>query len=125
MVRTQRSGLMLGGADDASAFEETRRELLQGDYLGVGTYQSIGVGIDVPRVMAGVVSTPIGRNRQFFGQVRGRVCRPWPGKRRGVLYYLWDESVFPDAPRNLAAWNDGLVEAWSPARGEWLRVEAA
>lgn len=113
------SGLMLGGKDDSGSFDETQAMLQRGEGVGVGTFQSIGVGIDVPRVMSGCVSTPLGKNPQFFNQVRGRVCRPWPGKRTGFLYYLWDEAIFPDLPKHVASWNEGLVQVLGPS-GDWV-----
>lgn len=114
------SGLMLGGEDSAVQFQESKALLLSGVLqVAVGTYKACGQAIDLPNVRAGVCATPIGANKQFFGQVRGRVCRPFPGKAVGYLYYLWDEQVFPDAARNLMSWNDGRVEIFDRARGEW------
>jgi superfamily II DNA or RNA helicase len=115
------TGLLLGSAGSAVQFEESKSLLLKGVLkVAVGTFKAVGQGIDLPNVMAGVCATPIGANKQFFGQVRGRVCRVWPGKQVGYLYYLWDEQVFPDAGRNLLNWNDGLVEIFDRANKQWM-----
>lgn len=106
-------GLMMGGTESSAAFLESRDLLDRGKLpVAVGTFNAIGTGIDIPSVRAGVVSTPLGANRQFFGQVRGRICRAAKGKTVGYLYYLWDRDVFPHAPRNLIDWNDGRVEVF-------------
>lgn len=115
------SGLMLGGVESTVQFQESKALLLKGVLkVAVGTYKACGQAIDLPNVMAGVCATPIGANRQFFGQVRGRICRPFPGKDAGYLYYLWDQQVFPEAARNLLNWNDGRVEIFDRDRGEWV-----
>lgn len=115
------TGLLLGSSGNAEQFEESKSLLLRGILkVAVGTFKAVGQGIDIPNVLAGVVATPIGENRQFFGQVRGRICRLYPGKKVGYLYYLWDRLVFPDAARNLMKWNDGLVEVYSRDDERWV-----
>lgn len=115
------SGLLLGSEGNSEQFEESKRLLLKGVLkVAVGTFNAVGQGIDIPNVMAGVCATPIGGNRQFFGQVRGRICRVVPGKKVGHLYYLWDHLVFPDSARNMCNWNDGLVEVYDRQRKEWV-----
>lgn len=105
-----RCGLLLGGEDNAVRYAEDKARLKSGDLpFCAGTFQAVGRGIDMPAVRAGVMSTPIGANRQFFGQVRGRCCRPAPGKERGTLYVLWDREVFPYMPSTLEKWNGGNV----------------
>lgn len=117
------AGLLMGGRE--SDFAEYKALLMSGKLkVAVGTFKAIGQGIDLPSVLAGVCATPIGSNRQFFGQVRGRVCRPFPGKTVGHLYYLWDREVFPDAARNLVSWNDGLVEVFNRSHGRWVPFRA-
>lgn len=114
------TGLLLGGEGSAAQFEESKALLLSGVLkAAVGTFKSIGQGIDLPNVLAGVLATPIGANRQFFGQVRGRVCRPFQGKDVGYLYYLWDREVFPDVARNLVLWNDRRVEIYDRVSRTW------
>lgn len=115
------SGLLLGSAASAEMFAESKELLLSGVLkVAVGTFKAVGQGIDIPNVLAGVCATPVGKNRQFFGQVRGRICRVVPGKRVGHLYYLWDRHVFPEAPRNLLSWNDGLVEVFDSRGKSWV-----
>lgn len=113
-------GLMLGGADNAVRFNEDKARLAAGTLdVAAGTFAAIGQGIDVPHVEAGIMATPIGNNRQFFNQVRGRVCRTSPGKKRATLYLMWDRRVFPDAPKTYASWNGGDVEVWDAEHEVW------
>lgn len=101
-------GLLLGSDADATRFAEDRERLETGDLqVAVGTYNAIGQGIDIPLVRSAVVATPIGDNRQFFGQVRGRVCRPSAGKRVGHLVYLWDHHLFHRQLGRIHEWSDG------------------
>lgn len=117
-----RCGLMLGGDDNRQRFEEDKARLLASELdVAAGTFAAIGQGIDVPTVRAGIVATPFGQNRQFFGQVRGRVCRVAPGKTSAVLYVLWDRAVFPYLDRTLAGWNGGNTYVRSET-GEWHAV---
>jgi superfamily II DNA or RNA helicase len=119
-----RAGLMLGGSgDDAARFKESQERLEVGLLqIAIGTFQSIGVGIDIPLVRSGVCATPISaRNPQFFNQVRGRICRSSEGKDSAHLYYMWDQHVFPDQPWAISKWNDGLVEM--KEGGKWKRVK--
>jgi len=118
-------GLLLGGAgEDRERFREDREKLLDGRLaIAIGTFNALGVGINLPVVRAGIVATPIsGSNRQFFGQVRGRICRvsEASGKDSAVLYYLWDRHVFPNQLRNLLKWNDGRVEILNGER--WVHA---
>ena len=118
-------GLLLGGAENASDFEETVHRMRSGALaLGVGTYQAVGTGMDIKPVSRAVCSTPIHANRQFFGQVRGRLCRIAPGKTDAEMVCLWDAKVFGDIPlRNLRRWNArGRVLVWD--FGTWVDVNA-
>ena len=73
-----------------------------------GTVQSLGTGIDLPSVEVGVLATPIGNNRQLYGQIRGRLSRPGEGKRPG-LYVLWDHKVTGVATlRRMLEWNTAV-----------------
>jgi superfamily II DNA or RNA helicase len=113
-----RVGRLTGGADYAEEFERARTGLLDGTLrAGVGTYQAIGTGIDLPSVGVCVAATPIGANKQFFHQVRGRVCRVAPGKTAARLWYPWDVEVHPGHLRNLRAWNERVKVA---AGGAWV-----
>jgi superfamily II DNA or RNA helicase len=114
-------GLMLGGAENATRFGEDKRRLLAGELkVAAGTFAAIGQGIDVPNVQAGIVATPFGANRQFFGQVRGRICRASRGKDTAVLYVLWDRNVFPSLHRTVSGWNDGRTTVLDA--GQWKSV---
>jgi superfamily II DNA or RNA helicase len=115
------TGLLLGSDESSQQFEESKALLLKGVLkVAVGTFKAVGQGIDLPNVLAGVCATPLGFNPQFFGQVRGRVCRVFPGKSVGYLYYLWDHRVFPDAARNLMTWNHGRVEIFDRSARAWV-----
>lgn len=87
-----RSGCLLGGADNRVAFERAVAGFKSGDLrAGVGTYQAIAQGLDLPSVSRGICLTPIGaKNHQQLGQVRGRICRSSDGKDVGRLVYLLD-----------------------------------
>lgn len=106
-----RSGAMIGGEDFRATFIDTLEGLRSGKTLvGVGTVQAMGTGIDLPQVGVGVVSMPIASNKQLFGQVRGRVCRPHGLRQYGRLYYLWDQHVYGDDPlANLVRWNNRVL----------------
>lgn len=105
------SGLMIGGDDYARVYDETRAALVGGHVnVAIGTIQSIGQGIDVPRVGTVVLAAPAAANRQMFNQARGRACRPYPGRKRGRVIYLWDRHVFPWHLKNLVAWYPGQVK---------------
>jgi superfamily II DNA or RNA helicase len=102
-----RAGFMIGGADYRKEFVQTAEDLRSGKKsVGVGTVQSIGVGIDFPAVGTAVVMTPIAGNRQLTNQVRGRVCRPFRDKE-AELIYLWDRHCSYARPhlKNLVAHN--------------------
>jgi superfamily II DNA or RNA helicase len=101
-----RTGTLLGGEEDSAEFERTVAALSGGDLMwAAGTLQACGTGLDIPAVDVGVVATPIASNRQWFNQVRGRLCRIAPGKRGAWIYYIWDPAVHGLTPlRNLARW---------------------
>lgn len=103
-----RCGLLLGGDDYRVRYAEDKERLKSGDLpVCTGTFAAVGQGIDMPAVRSGVMATPIGNNRQFFGQVRGRICRPSEGKSFGRLFVLWDRYIFPDMERSVRLWNGG------------------
>jgi len=117
-----RVGYLLGGPESAKEFAETVTGLRDGSVrAGVGTYKAVGTGIDIPRIGVGVAVTPIASNEQFFGQVRGRMCRTAVGKKNARLHVLWDQRVYPRHLDNVMRWNNDVVvrdEAgnWEPAR---------
>lgn len=115
-------GLMLGGTGrDATLYEEARDRIVSGSLqFAVGTFNALGVGINMPAIMSSVCALPLGNNKQYFGQVRGRTCRTSDGKTQAFLYYLWDRRIFPRAPRRIAKWNSGRVEILKG--DDWVHV---
>lgn len=116
-------GSMRGGNDkvDEAEYEAALEGLKVGRLkVAVGTFHSIGTGIDIPLIRSGVCATPISeKNKQFFGQVRGRICRTSKGKDDAHIYMLWDRHVFPDYVGTLKRWNDKRVQEfdgrlWKP-----------
>ncbi len=117
-----RCGLMIGGNDNATRFKEDKSSLLDGSLpVAAGTFHALGVGLNIPRVRAGVMALPMGSNKQFFNQVRGRVCRSAPGKEDAFLYILWDRHVFPHLPKVVRKWNRGRTQVLSED-GLWTDV---
>lgn len=115
-------GLMLGSDESAAELVESTEGLLTGTMMmAAGTYQAIGQGIDLPVVDRGICATPLGTNRQLFGQVRGRFCRTAEGKDDAILFYLWDRHVFGlNHLVNLKRWNRNVkvktANGWIEAR---------
>lgn len=116
------TGVMVGGAGDAAAFEASRDGITSGRLrAAVGTVQAIGQGLDLPAVSRGILVTPIASNRQAFGQVRGRICRVAEGKNGARLYVLHDRLVYGKTMvRNLSKWNSTVLVQdnsgrWVPA----------
>lgn len=118
-----RTGYLLGGPESAKEFASTVSGLKDGSVrVGVGTYKAIGTGIDIPRIGVAVGVTPIAGNQQFFGQVRGRVCRTAKGKTGARLYVLWDRNVYPRHLKNLVSWNAEVVVRDSA--GDWVPAKS-
>jgi hypothetical protein len=116
---------MLGGAGaDGLEFDRARAGLRDGSVgAGVGTYEALGEGIDLPAVAVGFATTPIATNKQRFNQVRGRLCRPSEGKSHGRLYVAFDRYVFDErAFNNILSWNRTVKVFW---RGAWVDARAA
>jgi hypothetical protein len=122
-----KGGLLLGKQEkgDAENFDRTKRGLETGDLqFGVGTYQAMGTGIDIPALDVGVLMHPIANDKKgqpFFRQVRGRMCRKSGEHDESWLYYVWDHSIYGKTPlRNLANWCRRVVVyeggEWIPAR---------
>lgn len=119
-------GLLLGGSGvDRERFESDSKRLMSGSLkMAMGTFNSLGVGINLPAIRAGIITTPIsGKNPQFFNQVRGRICRTSKdsGKTSAVLYYVWDRAIFPRQLQNLRKWNQGNVEILQD--GKWVSCD--
>ena len=101
--------LMLGGDEWADRFDATKEGLASGRLRAAcGTIQAVGTGIDMPALSRAVLATPVGSNRQLYGQIRGRLARP--GKDDAVLYVLWDRHVQGLSPlKNMLRWNRTVV----------------
>ncbi len=121
-----RTGFLIGGDDYRVEFRKSVQGVEAGTVrVGVGTFQAIGQGLDLPSVSVGVCATPIAANRQVFNQVRGRFCRTSAGKTTARLYYPWDRKVFGTKHlQNLVQWNADVVVrqegTWVSAR-EYLQ----
>ncbi len=118
-----KSSLALGGDDRSAQFDETidglRDRTLQ---VGVGTFQKLGTGHDVPTVAAGVAATPVHSNKSFMEQVKGRICRTSEGKLNARIYVMWDQHVFANVPLfNLKKWNK-VVRVWNITDRRWMDV---
>lgn len=115
------SGIMLGGAEAKSQFNQTKEDVRTGKARVItGTISAIGTGLDFPAIGRGIVTMPIANNKQLMQQVRGRFCRACEetGKTKGVLYYLWDRAVHGRKPlENLVRHNRTVLVLNN--RGEW------
>lgn len=136
VAHDSRVGVIVG----EKKYERESAETIAGIKTGaivaaVGTYQSIGTGVDLPAADRGVAITPIYTNRSFFKQVRGRVCRvdrsAGAKKKDAILYVLWDRAVHGLVPlRNYLRWNDKKVKVrnddgtWEDGRAFLKRAEA-
>jgi superfamily II DNA or RNA helicase len=114
------TGFLIGGLDYQQEFRKSVEAVERGTIrVGVGTFQAIGQGLDLPSVQVGVCCTPIASNKQVFGQVRGRFCRTSAGKTTARLYYLYDRHVFGWRHlRNLVSWNADVVVR--DTSGQWI-----
>lgn len=113
-----RSGFVVGEqpAESQATLERFRDGRVS---VVVGTYQSLGTGVDMPRVSRGVFCSPIANNdkgKSQFKQFRGRFARRAPGKADPEIVYLWDVHVFGARPlRHLCRWANDVRVEW---RGE-------
>ena len=117
-----RTGIMLGGEEWRVRFEEAKAGLLSKRLSVVtGTIQAVGTGIDIPSLSRGILATPIGSNRQLYGQIRGRLSRP--NKGDAVLYVLWDRFVQGKSMlKRLLAWNRSVLVR--DEDGSWVEGRA-
>lgn len=115
-----RSAVVLGGADHRIESKSTIDRFRTGEMSSiVGTYQAVGVGLDLPAVARGIFATPKanGNGRSQFKQFRGRLARRSEGKTDAVAYYMWDRLLFGEKPlRNICKWNKTVRVWW---QGEW------
>jgi superfamily II DNA or RNA helicase len=131
-----RIGVIVGDAALKQEAAETIKGIKSGSIVAaIGTYQSIGTGVDLPAADRGVAITPIYTNRSFFKQVRGRVRRvdrrAGAKKKDSILYVLWDRAVHGLVPlRNYLKWNDKRVKvrlddgSWEDGRAFLKQAEA-
>lgn len=108
------AGLLLGGAENKQEYNYTRDAIREGrQRAAIGTYQAVGVGVDLPSLSVGVCATPCAnyRNSRFqWNQYRGRFARVSPGKLKAVMFYIWDEALFGDKPVGyLTDWNRNVT----------------
>lgn len=120
VARDPRVGVIVGDGGFARESDDTLAGIREGRILAaVGTYQSIGTGVDIPAVDRLVALTPIHNNKTFFGQARGRGCRvdraPGARKKDSIMYVLWDCAVHGLAPlRAYLRFNGGNVKVRRP-----------
>lgn len=115
-----KAGFLIGGPDYQKEFDQTRAAFEGGEiHVAVGTFQAIGYGIDLPKAAVVMATTPIAGNKQFFNQVRGRVCRIAKGKKTSWMYYFWDRHVYGVRHlKNLMRFNPGRVTVFEG--GKWV-----
>lgn len=119
--RPRETAVTIGGPEHAEARITGVDGLRAGTVRAAfGTVQAMGTAVDIPSVTAGMLVTPIGKNRQLYAQVRGRICRPAAGKACAALYVLWDPMISgKTALKRLLQWNN-VVLVWNPLTDEWV-----
>lgn len=87
-------GLCLGGVQNRKQYDEAISGIIDGRFkVIVGTAETIGTGIDLPQIKSAILAKPVSDIR-LFNQIRGRLCRSYEGKEKGIIYYLWDKNVY-------------------------------
>ncbi|HAJ62208.1 MAG TPA: DNA phosphorothioation system restriction enzyme [Cyanobacteria bacterium UBA8543] len=71
--------------------EELRRQFEMGNLQGLVAIRCLDEGVDIPAVQTAVILASSSNPRQFI-QRRGRILRPYPGKKRATLF---DMIVLP------------------------------
>jgi superfamily II DNA or RNA helicase len=102
-------GTFLGGKENREAFDETRERLDSGRIRVAAGTSCVYQGLDIPRLEVGIVATPTAANRQLLEQQIGRLRRKFPGKTKGILFYVWDQHIFPSHLSLLRRWYPGAV----------------
>ena len=59
-------------------------------------------GHDIPAIDRGFVVTPLANNKQLLDQFCGRFRRTHPGKKDVIIYYFWDQHLYPGHKSKLA-----------------------
>ncbi len=79
--------------------EELRQQFEKGELQGLVAIRCLDEGVDIPAIKQAIILASTSNPRQFV-QRRGRILRPYPGKKRATLF---DTIVMPpDLPRD--AW---------------------
>jgi superfamily II DNA or RNA helicase len=113
-------GLMLGGLDYRAEFDNTKKNLRNGNLqAGIGTMQKIGQGLDIPRWDRGFILTPCAKNKQQFEQLIGRLRRTHPDKKDAICYYMYDELLYPSDHKAIRK-NNRYVELYE--NGQFMKV---
>ncbi len=71
--------------------EELQEQFIRGDLQGLVAIRCLDEGVDIPSIETAVILASTGNPRQFI-QRRGRVLRPWAGKKRANIF---DMIVLP------------------------------
>lgn len=104
-------GLLLGGTSHEDEFETTSNSLRERKIrVGVGTIQKITQGHDIPAINRGFILTPLAGNRQQFEQLCGRFRRTCEGKKDAIIYYPWDQNIYPQDKKRLMKRYQGYVQ---------------
>lgn len=105
------SGLMLGGIENNAEYASTTNSLKNKKInAGVGTIQKIARGLDIPTWDRGFLLTPLASNKQLLEQLIGRLRRTSEGKKDAVLYYIFDDNIYPYHLRTLRKLYPGKVQ---------------
>lgn len=119
-----RAGLLVGDVKYKDDFQKTLVGMELGTIAaGVGTLQSIGTGLDLPKMGVAVVTTPIAGNETMFRQARGRICRTAKGKDSATMYYMLDKVYGKKHVKNLCKWSrrvSVMVDSKLVPAAEWL-----
>jgi len=89
------AGLLIGGSEWKSEAERTEQGLRDGTVsVGVGTSVA-EQSVNIPPLSVGIMTCASADTKMLrFRQMRGRVARPYEGKK-AKIYYLWDRYVYP------------------------------
>lgn len=92
--RGVKAGLLIGGKKRKAEADSTEAGLLDGSIsVGIGTSVA-EQSINIPPLTDGIVTcASAGQKIYRFKQIRGRIARPFPGKEKATLWYIWDQKV--------------------------------
>jgi hypothetical protein len=94
VARGVKAGLLIGGQDRKEEADRTEDGLRDGTIeVGVGTSVA-EKSVNVPPLDRGIMTCASADRKGYrFRQMRGRLARPFPGKRARI-YYLWDKRIY-------------------------------